>query len=406
MGAVLKGWITSTRWPLGGWTDIEPLVLAQVHARNLRHLWLGAWVSLPVYALAAAWLLMGGGADWAELPLWRRMVGLTHLSGVPVALAAGLLLGPVVRQATPPTWTRWLVVPVVVFYLAQGVAITAFYQWVSPKVTPMMVVCFGSAVMFQLRPWLTLALYGAAMLAGLLALPLTQPDRELLLSAQASAVIIPLSSAAVALVLWFQSRESILLAESLAQANQQLQLKQAQLEHMALRDGLTGLYNRAEFIRQAELELQRAARAGVPTTFVMLDLDHFKAVNDRWGHPAGDQVLRHVADLLQRRVRSADLVARLGGEEFVVMLCATAQEPAQRWAEALRQAVELQPTQVDNETITHTLSLGLVSVAPASSPQPAMPWSQVYAAVDAALYHAKALGRNQVCVGHEPGIAP
>jgi len=371
----------------------EPAVLQQVQLRNLRNLYRAAWVSWPVYALAAFWLLWGVTGDGAEVPLWQRAVGLTHLLGVflvpPLAWAAQRTL----HRSPHSRWARALPVVAVAFSLAQGVAITVFYQWVTPKVTPMMVVATTSAALFYLRPVTSLGLFTAMMVSALWALPLTQADPALLLANQASAIVIPLSACVLSLVMWFKNRETVLLTQSLADANHRLKLKQEELELLALHDGLTGLYNRTEFMRQAGRELKRAARAGQSTAFVLVDLDHFKRVNDQWGHPVGDVVLKHVSRLLRQGVRGSDLVARLGGEEFILMLCATDLDPAVQLADKLRVMVAGQPAQADDLIVPLTVSLGVVDVPP----DPSVQWASIYAAVDAALYRAKTQGRNRVC---------
>lgn len=373
--------------------ETEVVVLEQVQLRNLRNLYRAAWVSWPIYALAASWLLLSDAGGWDAVPLWQRAVGLTHLLGVflvpPLAWAARRAL----HHSPLSGWARALPVLTVAFSLAQGVAITVFYQWVTPKVTPMMVVATTSAALFYLRPFVSIGLFTTMMVAALWAMPLTQADPALLLASQASAIVIPLSACVLSLVMWFKNREAVLLTQSLADANEQLRAKQEELERLALHDGLTGLYNRTEFMRQAGRELKRAARAGQTTAVVLVDLDHFKHVNDQWGHPVGDVVLKHVSRLLQQGVRGSDLVARLGGEEFILMLCATDLEQAVQLADKLRATVASQPAQADDLIVPLTVSLGVVDVPPDLSVQ----WASIYAAVDAALYRAKAQGRNRVC---------
>lgn len=327
------------------------------------------------------------------MPLWQKAVGLTHLLGLLVFPPLGWAAHQALKQWPVHGGSRALPLVAVAFSLAQGVAITVFYQWVTPKVTPMMVVATGAAALFYLRPVWSISLFMGMMVAGLWTMPLTQTQPDLLVSNQASCIVIPLSACVLSLVMWFKNRETVLLTLSLAQANGQLQAKQVQLEQLALHDGLTGLYNRTEFLRQAVMELQRAHRSGQVTSFVLVDLDFFKRVNDQWGHPTGDQVLLHVSRLLSRGVRASDLVARLGGEEFILMLCATPLEQAVHLTEKLRKAVESMPAEMGARKVPQTISLGVVDVPP----DRAIPWPMVYAAVDAALYQAKLDGRNRVC---------
>ena len=135
--------------------------------------------------------------------------------------------------------------------------------------------------------------------------------------------------------------------------------------------------------------LQRAPAQGA--TVMMLDLDHFKHVNDTYGHAAGDAVLRHVAQLMRDNVRKIDLCGRLGGEEFAILLPYTHLNTAQNFAERLRAVVGSSPTRVEGHTISITISIGLSALEPTDE----LP-DRALARADEALYRAKATGRNRV----------
>jgi two-component system, cell cycle response regulator len=164
------------------------------------------------------------------------------------------------------------------------------------------------------------------------------------------------------------------------------------LEHLASHDALTGCLNRRALIEQLEREWERAQRYGQVLTLLMVDLDHFKTVNDRRGHLAGDQVLQQIGDLLRREGRTVDTVGRYGGEEFVVVLPETALHGAMIVAERVRQRVQRHNFGTAAEPVDVTVSIGVASVPDerATSPQTFL------ALADAALYRAKADGRNVV----------
>jgi len=171
-----------------------------------------------------------------------------------------------------------------------------------------------------------------------------------------------------------------------------LQRKQQELERLTRLDGLTGLYNRNTFVDLTRQELDRANRQGSPTSILLVDLDLFKDVNDTWGHPAGDAVLKHVAELAKETVRRTDLVGRLGGEEFIVLLPNTAQEAAGKLAEKLRRRLETSPTVWEAGSIPVTASIGLAGTTAAEKRD----FETLYTSADRALYQAKERGRNQV----------
>jgi len=155
------------------------------------------------------------------------------------------------------------------------------------------------------------------------------------------------------------------------------------------RERIVDLGRRAVIDREC---LDRAQRQGSPTTSLLLDLDHFKHVNDTWGHPAGDAVLRHVAALAATTVRSTDLVGRLGGEEFIVLLPNTSVQAARQLAEKLRQRIASSPAQWEQLTIPITTSLGLAG----TTAQEKQDFDTLYSDADKALYLAKQQGRNRV----------
>jgi diguanylate cyclase (GGDEF)-like protein len=162
-------------------------------------------------------------------------------------------------------------------------------------------------------------------------------------------------------------------------------------------DPLTGLVNRRAFLEGALSLCARQANRGLPVTLLMLDLDHFKSINDRFGHATGDEVLRVFAGVARSNMRGGDLVGRLGGEEFAVIV----PEPiefAERIAERLRAAFELAGVTIDNHVIGATCSIGA-----ASSAEPVTDISALIARADGALYRAKRDGRNRVHVAGQEG---
>ncbi len=167
------------------------------------------------------------------------------------------------------------------------------------------------------------------------------------------------------------------------------------MQRMAERDALTGLPNRGRLLEVGQDECRRARRYGHPLAAVMIDLDHFKGVNDRLGHGAGDDVLREAARRLQSTLRATDLAARFGGEEFAVLLPETTLEMARKAAERIRLAVGEAPIKTRRGPVAVTLSAGV-----AVFDEHTLELKQLLEAADSALYASKAAGRN--CVSSTP----
>ncbi len=180
-----------------------------------------------------------------------------------------------------------------------------------------------------------------------------------------------------------------------AYSNQTLTLY-VRLREMALKDTLTGVFNARAFYAMGERLLKAAERKGTPSAILFVDLDHFKSINDTWGHAAGDAVLRAAADCLRGQARGGDLVGRIGGEEFSIFLPETDLEAARTVAERVRWAIEQLRPQIDGQRVPITASVGVASAPAAAAAMPSIHAIQRQA--DAAMYEAKRGGRNRVSV--------
>jgi two-component system, cell cycle response regulator len=180
---------------------------------------------------------------------------------------------------------------------------------------------------------------------------------------------------------------------SLARRDPLEQVAARQLYESSMRDPLTDLHNRRFFDQRLREEFAFATRHQAPLSVILLDLDHFKKVNDTWGHPAGDEVLRQVAALIKRCLRREDVASRFGGEEFGVVVRTESHEGARAVAERMRKRLVETPIYHEGNLIPVTTSAGVATAAPPhlyESP------GALLAAADQALYRAKAAGRNRI----------
>jgi diguanylate cyclase (GGDEF)-like protein len=167
-------------------------------------------------------------------------------------------------------------------------------------------------------------------------------------------------------------------------------IENARLFSLATRDSLTGLVRRAVFEEHLRTEAARFARGRATFSVLLIDVDDFKRVNDRFGHAAGDEVLRAIAGAVRGAVRESDTVARYGGEELAVLLPDTPADGAATAGETLRAAVAALEVAAGGETLRVTVSVGAAEVEPGLDP------SRLVARADDALYRAKSLGKNRV----------
>jgi len=188
-------------------------------------------------------------------------------------------------------------------------------------------------------------------------------------------------------------------AAALEDTRRRLREKNSRLREMAVIDELTQVHNRRFFERRVDYELERVGRYGIPVSLLIFDIDHFKSVNDTYGHPVGDEVLRTLSALAKRAVRKVDLVARIGGEEFAVLMPHTEPVGAMQVADRLRQTVAEQALETGQGVVQVTISIGVISVPGGWSGDRA----EFITSADNALYDAKRSGRNRVVLG-EPRV--
>ncbi len=182
----------------------------------------------------------------------------------------------------------------------------------------------------------------------------------------------------------------VILAHQFALALRRLKLYK-EIETLAITDGLTGVYTRRYFLERFEEEVQRSSLRRAKLSFLMIDADHFKAINDQHGHLTGDMVLKEISNVIRENVREIDIVGRFGGEEFCVVLPETDMEGARVVAERIRKSSEKRSVKAYDNTVQVTLSIGI-----AMYPSDGKLVEELMDKADWALYRAKSQGRNCV----------
>jgi diguanylate cyclase (GGDEF)-like protein len=188
-----------------------------------------------------------------------------------------------------------------------------------------------------------------------------------------------------------EQSKRVWLEAAVAERTEELQLLNEKFKYLATRDSLTGILNRGSFFETAQQLLALSNRQNSPATFVLMDLDKFKLINDTYGHFIGDKVLIHFTQMIQNFLRKSDLIGRLGGEEFAIFLPDTDIDGAFQLADKIRKAVSHSTIALDGKTVTYTVSLGIDS-----SNQTDHKIDDLFKRADLKLYSAKDKGRNRV----------
>ncbi len=200
---------------------------------------------------------------------------------------------------------------------------------------------------------------------------------------------------ALAILIFFERKQQRLL-EEVSRRDEQLKSTLTELEHLVTTDSLTGLPNRRYFFSRAQTEFIRSNRYERPLSLVMIDVDHFKDVNDKHGHLVGDAALRHIAEIMKSCVRESDMVARYGGEEFVIILPETDPAGSRFIAERVRTEIEASRMKIDNKSeLRMTVSLGIACM---SKDNQFSDIDKLLQKADDAMYRSKQSGRNCITI--------
>ncbi len=283
----------------------------------------------------------------------------------------------------PGRLSRSLTFPVALFVLAIATLISVTDQFIHGQITVYVMTSVAAAVVLYLTWPQAVFLYGAAHVLFIAGLGLAQDNLDILTGHYINGTIIVVLSVVITRTLYVQHRNTY-------RHQVVIEEQRRRLERMATEDSLTGLHNRRYIDERIEEELQWYDRRGRVFSVAVADIDHFKDVNDAFGHKAGDEVLRRLARILVPNVRAVDIVARYGGEEFVFLFPETTRPVAHEISEKLRGIVEEHDWGDIAGDLSLTMSFGVAESTEASD---------VHAIIDRAdlrLYHAKRLGRNRV----------
>jgi len=187
------------------------------------------------------------------------------------------------------------------------------------------------------------------------------------------------------------NNDLVTLQRELTRKNMELEKLYAEVQRLSVMDSLTGLYNRRGFFELSHREVDRAKRFGGSLPVIMLDIDHFKDINDTHGHEAGDQVLEKLAGRLSGQLRKVDIMGRYGGDEFLILLPETNAASARNVAERLRHSIVNEPMETSQGPLNVTISVGLAALHEST-----MTVEQLVKRADQALYKAKESGRDRI----------
>lgn len=351
------------------------------------------YVAIPVHILHILLFWNSSTGTQREI-VWRNGIILSH--SFLMVFMVGLILvssNLVVKRHTRKAMliTQWASLATILF---GGVVIVTLDQLVTPNVTPFLVICTITAMVYLLRPIQAVFVYGAIFICYAWAIGLTQLDQAILLSNRVNGVTAIGIAIALSMILWRSATVTKSQENQLMLQKKELEEKNSTLKEYAFFDALTGLYNRRFFHEMMTKEQAQMQRDGAQAALLILDIDHFKHVNDKHGHPAGDMVLAKIGEILTTRLRKGDIVSRWGGEEFLCCLFNVKFSKIYDIAEGLKEAIAGTEFEQSLKKFTITVSIGISVLDPIHD----LEFEQAYQNADQALYIAKSAGRNCIKV--------
>lgn len=382
------GWRPS-RW----WTEIrtelraDPATVRELHGVTLRRIHTASAIAAPLH-LAHLVVFSFLSPTTAAEQRWRVGIMLMHATMLAVMVVVNRLtvadrrfLDDRIARGLP-----WVLLP---FLLGSGAVIAGIDQLVTTSITPYLVVSIVAALVLLLPLERVVLGHVAGFVMFVIAMLALQPDASVRTSNAVNGLTVLAISLLLALLQWRSEVRGTRQARRIARQQEELEARNLELERLATHDGLTGLINRRQLEVVVDEELARMRRYRFPSALLAVDADGFKEVNDRSGHPAGDELLRELAMVLRGRLRASDVIARWGGDEFLVLLPRTDLAGVRVIAEELRSAVAAALAAAADPV---TISVGVAELDASA----ATPLEVAYHDADQALYVAKQQGRNRV----------
>jgi len=280
-----------------------------------------------------------------------------------------------------------------------GVVIVTIDQLVTTNITPFLISCIITALVFIVRPSVSIPIYLISYLMYDLFLRFTQSNKIMLISNQVNGLTVMGIGICLSIIIWKNNINNFLQRKyiehqkkRLEELNTELEDKNKRLKHLAACDSMTGLLNRREFERIVNHELSRMRRYEYNSCIIIIDIDYFKKINDEYGHPVGDELIKQFSFILKNELREFDIVVRWGGEEFIILLPDVSVYDGKKVAERLRKIIENNKFNINDKLLSITASFGVAEL----SYMEAEPFKKSYDRADKALYLAKNSGRNCV----------
>ncbi len=360
-------------------------VLDECALINTRRLYYLSLISIPIRLANIYVFINNDNFNTASYKVWSQGIIASHLILFFFMIGLFILTYKLRNRENSNAVMHVLQYTAIFVILAMGIIIVSLDQLVTTNITPFLITTTVIGLVFIIRPLISFLVYTASYIGFYYLIALYATNEQILLSNRVNGITAVGLGFLLSIIIWNYNYTNIV-------QKRRIEKQQKQMEKMAYYDLLTDLPNRRFFYQLFQKEISLIKRHGYEAVVMIMDVDNFKEINDTYGHPTGDNVLKQLADLLKNNVRESDTVSRFGGEEFIIMLPNTSLEQGCAFAERLRTTIMNNEFTVDSNKFRVTSSFGVCLI----NREKILSLEECYHLVDKALYLAKQKGKNKI----------
>ena len=371
------------------WPDRQ--IIDEIFLININRVFYLSIVSIIIRLFSIVAFLNKVPTEYNNDNIWRAGLVLTHSIYLVLLIVLAILSYKQRNDTQVSMMTIGTQYIAIMLFLLIGVVITSIDQLVTPSTTPFTIACIAIGAIFIIKPLHSLLMFLIAYIMFYFAMGIVLTDLSILLSNRVNGLTSVSLGFFLSFILWKSNVTNLQLKERILLQQKELEDKNKELQHIATYDSLTELVNRRCFEEQVSNVMLSIERHGGEACLLLIDVDDFKTINDKYGHPIGDKVLQRLASIMKSQLRRIDIVSRIGGDEFAIILVNTDIKAAKLVGEKLKNSIEKDTLIIDEQEINMTVCIGITSIDNKTDS-----YEEAYKYADKALYMAKTMGKNQV----------
>ena len=371
------------------WPDRQ--IIDEIFLININRVFYLSIVSIIIRLFSIVTFLNKVPTEYNNDNIWRAGLVLTHSIYLVLLIVLAILSYKQRNDTQVSMMTIGTQYIAIMLFLLIGVVITSIDQLVTPSTTPFTIACIAIGAIFIIKPLHSLLMFLIAYIMFYFAMGIVLTDLSILLSNRVNGLTSVSLGFFLSFILWKSNVTNLQLKECILLQQKELEDKNKELQHIATYDSLTELVNRRCFEEQVSNVMLSIERHGGEACLLLIDVDDFKTINDKYGHPIGDKVLQRLASIMKSQLRRIDIVSRIGGDEFAIILVNTDIKAAKLVGEKLKNSIEKDTLIIDEQEINMTVCIGITSIDNKTDS-----YEEAYKYADKALYMAKTMGKNQV----------